>query len=295
MHRVRVNLAALAAVCLIVIALASTASAQVPVGGNRGGGGSFTKAAGSECAEGLDDIKGATPYCVAQAITALAAQDPTVWVMYDAAGYAFPKFGTGAPTSGDCDVVGEVGRVYARTDGAAAKSTFYVCGNTGSGTYAWELLGGAASNVPTVTKCTTGTSTSATTAQPLGSVDLPAGFTGAIGVKLVLTHAGGVTYAPQVSATLGASTLSASRTMPTADPFFTIEGTIHVPSTAAQYLAAVTLRSTGAVGGSSLAGSTTEDMSSSKTLTIRGQMSSGNTTESVTLENYCVTLMPTVN
>ncbi len=47
--------------------------------------------------------------------------------------------GSGAPPSTDCDASNEVGNVYARTNGAAAYSTFYVCGNTAAATYAWEL------------------------------------------------------------------------------------------------------------------------------------------------------------
>ncbi len=47
--------------------------------------------------------------------------------------------GSGAPPSTDCDASNEVGNVYARTDGAAAYATFYVCGNTAASTYAWEL------------------------------------------------------------------------------------------------------------------------------------------------------------
>lgn len=47
--------------------------------------------------------------------------------------------GSGAPPSTDCDASNEIGNVYARTNGAAAYSTFYVCGNTAAATYAWEL------------------------------------------------------------------------------------------------------------------------------------------------------------
>lgn len=49
--------------------------------------------------------------------------------------------GSGAPASTDCDAANEVGNVYARTNGAAAYATFYVCGNTAASTYAWELYG----------------------------------------------------------------------------------------------------------------------------------------------------------
>jgi len=47
--------------------------------------------------------------------------------------------GTGSPPTSDCDAANEVGNVYARTNGAAAYATFYVCGNTAASTYAWEL------------------------------------------------------------------------------------------------------------------------------------------------------------
>lgn len=50
--------------------------------------------------------------------------------------------GSGVPSSLACQDIGDVGKVYARNDGAAANTTFYTCGNTGVGTYAWELSGG---------------------------------------------------------------------------------------------------------------------------------------------------------
>ncbi len=49
--------------------------------------------------------------------------------------------GTGAPNAAQCTNINNVGKVYARKDGAAANSTFYVCSNTAASTYAWELLG----------------------------------------------------------------------------------------------------------------------------------------------------------
>lgn len=52
--------------------------------------------------------------------------------------------GNGTPNVAYCASANNVGMVYARKDGEAAASTFYVCSNTGVGTYAWELLGGAA-------------------------------------------------------------------------------------------------------------------------------------------------------
>jgi hypothetical protein len=64
-----------AVVFALVVALISCAAlAQGPKGPviAPGGGGSFTKAAGSECTEGTDDEKGTTPLCVAQAIPAQA-------------------------------------------------------------------------------------------------------------------------------------------------------------------------------------------------------------------------------
>ncbi len=49
--------------------------------------------------------------------------------------------GSGAPNSALCTNINNVGKVYARKDGAAANTTFYVCSNTAASTYAWELLG----------------------------------------------------------------------------------------------------------------------------------------------------------
>lgn len=49
--------------------------------------------------------------------------------------------GNGAPNVAYCASANNVGMVYARKDGEAAYSTFYVCSNTAAGTYAWELMG----------------------------------------------------------------------------------------------------------------------------------------------------------
>lgn len=49
--------------------------------------------------------------------------------------------GTGAPNAALCASANNVGKVYARKDGAATGSTFYVCANTAASTYAWELAG----------------------------------------------------------------------------------------------------------------------------------------------------------
>lgn len=53
--------------------------------------------------------------------------------------------GAGAPATTDCNAANEVGNVYARTNGASAYATFYVCGNTAASTYAWELYGAGGS------------------------------------------------------------------------------------------------------------------------------------------------------
>lgn len=55
----------------------------------------------------------------------------------------------GAPSSGECNSAGSVGKVYIRTDPAAVFSSFYTCSNTGASTYAWEGpygTGGGGSN-----------------------------------------------------------------------------------------------------------------------------------------------------
>lgn len=50
--------------------------------------------------------------------------------------------GTGLPVAAQCTVENNVGLVWARKDGAAVGTTFYVCGSTGVGTYGWQLAGG---------------------------------------------------------------------------------------------------------------------------------------------------------
>jgi hypothetical protein len=57
--------------------------------------------------------------------------------------------GNGAPVAAQCTNANNVGRVWARKDGGAASTTFYICAATGAGTYGWQLndgaIGGAAS------------------------------------------------------------------------------------------------------------------------------------------------------
>jgi len=57
--------------------------------------------------------------------------------------------GSGAPSdpSAPCAGISDVGNIYARNDGGSSGTTFYVCGNSGVGTYAWELLGTATTTV----------------------------------------------------------------------------------------------------------------------------------------------------
>lgn len=59
--------------------------------------------------------------------------------------------GAGAPSTG-CSAIGDVGKLYARNNGAAAGSTSYVCANTAASTYAWELqTGGTGSGITQAT------------------------------------------------------------------------------------------------------------------------------------------------
>lgn len=61
------------------------------------------------------------------------------WAQFGAASAVVA--GNGAPVSAQCTNVNNVGRVWARKDGGAADTTFYVCGATGAGTYGWSLFG----------------------------------------------------------------------------------------------------------------------------------------------------------
>ena len=58
------------------------------------------------------------------------------WIVGDSASYTV--VGVGAPAASACANVSHVGRMYSRRDGATTFGTFYLCGNTGLGTYAWE-------------------------------------------------------------------------------------------------------------------------------------------------------------
>lgn len=64
--------------------------------------------------------------------------------------------GTGAPNAAQCVSANNVGRVYARKDGAAANTTLYVCSNTAPATYAWALVGAAGGGATSVTAGATG-------------------------------------------------------------------------------------------------------------------------------------------
>lgn len=49
--------------------------------------------------------------------------------------------GAGVPSSGLCNGVGQVGRLYVSSNPAASGASLYSCDNTGVATYQWELIG----------------------------------------------------------------------------------------------------------------------------------------------------------
>jgi len=49
------------------------------------------------------------------------------------------RTGSGTPPGVTCDEAAEVGSVYMRSDAQAVNASLFVCSQTGSGTYAWEL------------------------------------------------------------------------------------------------------------------------------------------------------------
>jgi len=51
--------------------------------------------------------------------------------------------GNGAPIAAQCTNANNVGRVWARKDGGAASTTFYICAATGAGAFGWQLNDGA--------------------------------------------------------------------------------------------------------------------------------------------------------
>lgn len=69
----------------------------------------------------------------------LLAITAPMWAQFGAARQVVN--GNGEPNAAQCASANNVGMVYARKNGEAAFSTFYVCGNTAAGTYAWELMG----------------------------------------------------------------------------------------------------------------------------------------------------------
>ena len=57
--------------------------------------------------------------------------------------------GSGLPPGSACTTQGDVGKIYYRTNTAAANASSFGCSNTGVGTYAWEGLGPGGSIGPT--------------------------------------------------------------------------------------------------------------------------------------------------
>jgi hypothetical protein len=51
--------------------------------------------------------------------------------------------GSGIPSSNTCGSAGNVGYVYVRNDARAPNASYYVCSQTGTGVYSWELTQGA--------------------------------------------------------------------------------------------------------------------------------------------------------
>jgi len=67
--------------------------------------------------------------------------------------------GSGVPSSGACSTLADVSKVYVRYDARATFHSFYVCAQTGSGAYSWELYGsGGSSGSPFAYRAYTGTS-----------------------------------------------------------------------------------------------------------------------------------------
>ena len=89
----------------------------------------------------------------------LLAVTAPMWAQFGAARQVVN--GNGAPNAAQCASANNVGMVYARKNGEAAFSTFYVCGNTAAGTYAWELMGsGGGTGAANVTATSVGAVTS---------------------------------------------------------------------------------------------------------------------------------------
>ena len=155
--------------------------------------------------------------------------------------------GSGVPSSGTCSNAAAVGKVYIRTNAAATQSSFYVCANTASMTYAWELGGGGSG-----TGCTPGGSTNVlqknngsggcaassvtddgttvSTAEPISST---AGFKSGSAPPALTTGTGGVPFAcaegtvPTVGATAGVDVLYCDAA--THQPLLSVNGGAYLP------------------------------------------------------------------
>jgi hypothetical protein len=125
--------------------------------------------------------------------------------------------GTGAPVSAQCTVQNNVGLVWARKDGAAANTTFYVCGATGVGTYGWELIGGGGASGPTACEIVIG-DPGTTTPVLADDNDTPAVCANVSGSSQTITaiacyaNAGSPTVNPIITGGGGTSLLSAPLT-----------------------------------------------------------------------------------
>lgn len=85
--------------------------------------------------------------------------------------------GSGLPSGATCALLGDVGKVYYRTDTKVANASSFGCSQTGSGTFAWEGLGPGGSIGPTGPTGPAGSNGAAGATGPTG----PAGSNGAAG------------------------------------------------------------------------------------------------------------------
>lgn len=109
---------------------------------NGGGGGGATYINPSTEISVTGDGSSGTPYVLSADFSVLPGLPNTnVWSNLNdfSLGQIRVEVGSGIPSPSSCSASGNVGKVYMRNDAAAINASHYVCSQTGSGSYGWEL------------------------------------------------------------------------------------------------------------------------------------------------------------
>jgi hypothetical protein len=120
----------------LYLCVASNSWLQVAGSGGGGGASSFTAGLGLFLSGSTFSIDFAT-------VPGLAAPNGYSNLNDFSAGQIRIQNGTGIPSASHCSSASNVGKLYARSDALSANSTLYLCSQTASGSYLWELVQGS--------------------------------------------------------------------------------------------------------------------------------------------------------